>query len=453
MGNLFASLTIAAQSLRTMQQGVDVAGNNIANARTPGFAKQDLLLVSKRFELDRGLPGGVETGGLIDSRRAYLEDAVRDKSSSAGRFAERGSALGRLEPLFDISSDSGIGGALDNLVQSFSQWSINPNDTSLRQRVIDRAEDLAAGFRFVSGSVAKLGGDLSTELHQMVGKVNRLGEQLAGYNVQVRGDYRSRQDPGLAAKIHAALEELSELVDVDVLRAEDGAFSIYLGGQTPLVIGEHFFGISADTSEPAVKLYDSGGREISGQVQGGRLKGLMEVRGSFLNTVTADLDTLARSVADRVNEVLAGGVDRNGDPPAVDLFAYDPAVGAAATLAVTGIRPEQLAGALPDAPGGNGNALNLAALGTSREIGDLSFTQFYGEVAGKIGRVLGQTKDEQETQSLLLAQARNLRADATEVDMNEEAAKVIAFQRQYEANAELVRVLNSLTETMLGLLR
>ena len=56
-------------------------------------------------------------------------------------------------------------------------------------------------------------------------------------------------------------------------------------------------------------------------------------------------------------------------------------------------------------------------------------------------------------ETLLLAQARNLRATETEVSINEEAANLVAFQRQYEANAELIRILNSLTETTINLIR
>lgn len=453
MGNLLVSLVTAADSMRAMQQAIDVAGNNVANARTPGFAKQDLALRPRKFEVERGLPGGVESDGLIDSRRTYLDDAVRDKNSSVGRLEQRTATLGRLEPLFDIANESGIGGALDDLFQSFSQWSINPNEIPLRQRVIDRAGELASSFRFVSGSIARLATDSTGELNQLVEKINRLGQQVADYNIQVRADYRVKQDPGLDAKVHATLEELSELVDFDILQADDGSFTLHLGGQTPLVIGDHFYGIELDTSAPAAKVYDAQGREVSGHLQSGRLKGAIEMRNSFLGSVTADLNTLAKSVADRVNAVLAEGVDRNGETPSVNLFTYDAAAGAAATLGIGNIRPEQLAGALPSAPGGNGNALNLAALGTTKQINDFTYTQFFGEVAGNVGRSLGQAREEQETQGLLLSQARNLRAEVTEVNLNEEATKVIAFQRQYEANAELVRVLNSLTETLVGLLR
>jgi flagellar hook-associated protein 1 FlgK len=158
-------------------------------------------------------------------------------------------------------------------------------------------------------------------------------------------------------------------------------------------------------------------------------------------------------LADRVNEVLRNGVDQNGLPPVTDLFTYDPLVGAAATLRVTAIRPEELAGALPSAPGGNGNALILAALGTSREIDDSTFTQFYGLIAGRLGRDLANARKEERTQDVLLGQAKALRADESAVSLDEEAVHLIAFQRAYQATAQLVRVLDEITQTTIGLLR
>jgi flagellar hook-associated protein 1 FlgK len=166
-----------------------------------------------------------------------------------------------------------------------------------------------------------------------------------------------------------------------------------------------------------------------------------------------DLNRLAETFADRINAQLATGVDLTGQPPVIDLFTYDPTSGSAASLAVTAITPEQLAGADPSAPGGNSNALQLAGIATSREIDSFTFTQFFGEAASRVGRELADARNNEQTHSLLLSQARLLRADITGVSLDEEAANLISFQRSYEASAEVVRVVNSLTETVLGLLR
>jgi flagellar hook-associated protein 1 FlgK len=114
--------------------------------------------------------------------------------------------------------------------------------------------------------------------------------------------------------------------------------------------------------------------------------------------------------------------------------------------------PATLAAALGSA-GGNGNALELASLQNSRAIDDLTFTQFYGNLAAKAGRALSDARSESETSQLLLEQSRTLRDEASRVSLDEEAVNLIEFQRAYQAEAKLITVLDELTETTLNILR
>ena len=452
MGSLLNSLVTVASSMDVTQKAIETAINNVTNAETPGFAKQTLSLLAKRFELDSGLIGGVDSGPLMSSRAEYLERGVWEQSSQEGRYAEQSGDLARLEPVFDVAHNSGIAGAIDNLFKAFSQWSVNPNDMPIRQTVLQSAQDLAHSFNYAASTMGTISRDLETQTSSNIDKINQLGQRIQAYNAEVRTDSRKLQDPGLDAQIHSTLEELSKYVAFGSIRAADGSYAITIGGQASLVSGDHFYPISADSSNLNTIIRDAAGGDITVQVSGGSLKGVLDVHNNFIPGILSSLDTLAQSVADRVNSVLAGGVDKNGSTPTVDLFAYDAAQGAAATLSANPLAPDQLAGALPGAPGGNGNALDLASLASSREINSFTFTQFYGQIGGKVGNALASSREEEQTQSMLVSQARRIREQHSAVSLDEEATNLIAFQRQYEANAELVRVLNSLTETTIGLL-
>ncbi|MEZ5352173.1 MAG: flagellar hook-associated protein FlgK [Bryobacteraceae bacterium] len=452
MGNLLNSLVTVADSMRTVQRAIDVSSNNVTNAKAPGFVKQDLSLVAKRFDLPNALPGGLGDNGLLSSRRAFLEQSVYEQSGREGRFSQAASNLERLEPLLDVAAPGGVAGALDDLFGAFSQWSLNPNEIPSRQLVIDRASDLSAAFGFLAGSITSAAHDADAEIGATVEQINRLGASIQAYNIEVRSDRRKLEDPGLDAQVHAALEDLSALVDFDLIRADDGSFTVQLGGQTPLVIADRHYPISADSSGSSLVLRDQAGKDVTAQISAGKIKGILDFRNGSTGALLGGLNTLAESVATRVNALLTAGLDRN-DQPGGELFSFDAAGGAASTLRVTGITAEELAGASIDAPGGNGNALELASLATSRELDGFTFTQYLGQTAGNLGHEVATARSSARTHELLLSQARQLRAQETEVNLDEEAVKLIAFQRQYEANAELVRVLNSLTETTLGILR
>jgi flagellar hook-associated protein 1 FlgK len=52
-----------------------------------------------------------------------------------------------------------------------------------------------------------------------------------------------------------------------------------------------------------------------------------------------------------------------------------------------------------------------------------------------------------------LAQAQSLRSSASGVSLDEEAAKLIGFQKSYQAAAKLISVLNELTNSLMGILK
>jgi len=453
MGNLFVTLHTAAESLEVFRSALGVTANNVTNANTPGYARQRLDLVAKRFELETGFAGGVAAGSMLSAREEYLERTVRSQSSQYGYYTQAGAALAQVEPAFGIGEGAGIAGAMDRLFQSFSQWAVSPNDGVSREIVLRRAADVAAAFRSTDTLLGNAATNIDNQIRDSVNAINALGQKLQGFNEELRKDRRNLDDAGLDAEIHSALEELSGHADLTVLRAEDGSLSVYLGGQAPLVIGDKFFPIEADFSSGLPVLRDVQGRDITGQIQQGGLAGLLRVRREDLPSFQGDLDTLAVTLADRINEILGSGVDQAGATPVKNLFTYDPTLGAAKTLAITDITPQELAGALPSAPGGNGNALNLAELALSREINGGTFTQYYGQIAGRVGTALEHARQEERTHSVMLAQAQTLRAEKEAVSLDEEAAALMAFQRAYEATAQLFRALDELTQTTIGLLR
>ncbi|MFN7920518.1 MAG: flagellar hook-associated protein FlgK [Bryobacteraceae bacterium] len=452
MSNLMASLATVAESMRTVQKSIELTSNNVANSKSPGYVKQSLALVAKRFEVQNGLAGGVEDAGIISARKEYLETGVRDQASQKAKYDQQAAGLERIEPLFDISSGSGLGGSIDALFKSFSELSISPNDAPARQRTIETAKDLAASFRFASSALGAATTGGQTEINSVVSKINRLGELVQTYNREVRTDHRKLEDPGLEAQVHATLEDLSNLVGIQVVSGNEGSLQVLVGGQTTLTVGENLYPLSADFSTGKAVIRDAAGQDISANITSGQLGGALDFQNNIATDLSSRLDTLAKTLADRVNTTLASGLDQNGQPGAA-LFVYDPTKSAASTLAANTLTPDQLATAVPSAPGGNGNALALADLGNSKQIQGTSFSQYYGEAAGSLGRLLANARQDSKTHDLLLSQARNLRSNDTAVNLDEEAANLIAFQRQYEANAELVRVLNNLTETMLGILR
>jgi flagellar hook-associated protein 1 FlgK len=450
MAGFMASLGATSDALRAFEKALSVVQNNVSNAMTPGYARQRLYLEALPFVPEAGFPGGVRADRIESARQEYAEQAVRVRESIWARSDELAAALGRIEDLFDVSGQIAIPRAITALFEAFSAWSMAPNDTVSRQSVLERARDLASRFQETASALAQAFHQTSSTIQNQVAQINRLVGRIRELNALYRQDIRNLQDPSLDARLHSLLEELSEWADFTALRQEDGSVMILLGGQTPLLVGEQQFEISADLSQPQARILDATGRDITGQVTQGRLGAQLEFRNRILPELTADLNRLAAGLADSINSKLAGGLDRNGQPGA-PLFAYDAPEVAAATLRVTEITPDELAAASADAPGGNGNALALAELANSPALDGFNFMGFYGWIARRVGSQLRDARDGADQQKQMLLQTQWLREQASGVSLDEEAVNLVRFQRAYEAAARMIRAIDELMQTVIGL--
>ncbi|MCS7314087.1 MAG: flagellar hook-associated protein FlgK [Bryobacterales bacterium] len=452
MAGFLSSLGTTAGALSAFEKALTVVQNNVANALTPGFAKQRLYLEALPFQPEIGFPGGVRAERIESARQQYAEQAVRARQWAWARAEETAAQLSRIEGLFDVSGQMGIPKAITALFQAFSAWTVSPNDMVSRQAILERAQQLADRFRETASALAQILHRTSSQIQHQAAQVNRMVGQIRELNVLYRQDIRNLEDPSLDARLHALLEELAQVADFTAIRQQDGSVTILLGGQTPLLVGEQQFEIAADVSASEARILDFAGRDITAQVTQGRLGAQLEFRNRFLPSISASLDRLAAGIADRINGTLAGGLDLNGQPGA-PLFAYDSPGLAAATLRVTSIGPEQLAAATPDAPGGNGNALALAALAESAQIEGFSFIGYYGWIARRVGSALEDAREATDQQKQMLLQTQWLRERAQAVSLDEEAVNLVRFQRAYEAAARVIRALDELLETVIGMVR
>jgi flagellar hook-associated protein 1 FlgK len=446
------SLMNTANSMRAVEQALAVTENNVVNASTPGYVKQTATFEALPFDLTVGLPGGVIPGLVQSSRDAFAEKAVRQQQTDLGFSQQKTSDLTTVETFFNLSSASGIGPAMSGLFQSFSQLSVNPNDAVSRQAVIDQAQSVAQNFQQTAAGLSSQGTSIDQDARSTIDSINRLAGIVAEINGKNSVDPSGGVDAGVDAQLNSTLEQLSQLVNFTALQQPDGTVTVYVGGQTPLVAGVQCFAIGGDFSTAKTAVLSSTGADISSTITGGKLSALLDDKNNILPSYMRDLNTLAKSVADQVNSTLQNGIDQNGAAPATDLFTYNASLGAAMTLGVNPLTPDQIAAALPGAPGGNGNALNLAALANGRNLNNYTLAQFYGNLGGRVGRDLSTATDNQTTEEQLLSQAQTFRQQVSGVSLDQEAVNLVAFQRAYQASTKMLTVLDTLTRDLMNVL-
>ncbi len=464
MANLFAALSSAGSALSVFQEAMSTSSNNVTNASVAGYAAQRVVLQSRNFDLPGGQVGGISSGAVESTRDRYAELSVQYEASGAGYTSARSSALSGIENQIDVTGATGIAAALSSLYQDFASWSATPNGSVERSAVLNSAQQTAEAFRQTAAGLRQQQNSTDQQLRSTVQKINDLAATIRGYNIQKRR--HPEADAGLDARLHQALEDISGLVDITPLYAEDGTVTVLAGGQLPLVMGDQTYPLSMDsaTGKGAV-IRGSDGRDVTNLLGGGTLGGLLDVRNGTLarllgsDGTPGELDRLAAAFADRVNGLLQGGVtSAGGETAGVALFTYDER-GAAASLAVN---PEITAATLAAASTGdgataNGVALALAGMADGSAAGDTldgrSFLDFYSSIASQVGTETASAQDASDRQKQVLAHAQELRNAVSGVSLDQEAMSMLEFQRAYEASARMIMVVDELTQTILGLIK
>ena len=174
MGNLLTSLLNTANALKAFTDGLTVTQNNVTNSSTAGYVRQTQTFEALPFDLTVGLPGGVSPGPVLSSRDAFAEQSVRDQQTALGLFQQKVSDLTPLESFFDLSSTSGIAPAMNGLFSSFSQLSVNPNDTVSRQTALDKAAALAQQFQDTANGLLSQGSNIDQQARSTIDSINHL---------------------------------------------------------------------------------------------------------------------------------------------------------------------------------------------------------------------------------------------------------------------------------------
>lgn len=478
MSSLFAALQTSANSMNVFEKAIGVIQNNVTNATTPGYVTQSLDLQSRSFQPGNNLWGGVSLGNTLDSRSQFAEQAVWTQNELLGSANQKATGLSAIQSQFDVTGNTGIPAAFSKLSAAFSGWSNTPTDTVARAQVLSAAQNVAQAFNETSRNLSQTLAQTNSQIADTVNQINKAVSQIQTINVQINQG-TSGKDAGLQAQLYNQLQTLSNLTPISIQTAQNGSVTVTMNGQIQLLTGDTqtklqvgyptAAGAAIPGGNAAAQIQTDNGTNVTAQATGGALGGLLEVRNNTLPTVIGDqtqpgtLNQLAKSFADRINNILASGAVSAGPPPipGKTIFTYDTSMlgAVAGTLTVDAtVAPSDL-GAIQTGTTivANGTANQLAGLQTSSnpadQINGQTFSGFYSGIATDLGNQSSAATQTQSTQTDLLNQAENLRSQVSGVDLNAQAAQLLQFQKAYEASSKIISVVNEMTSDLMNLIQ
>jgi len=337
-----ALMSIGKTAMFASYAALQTTSNNIANANTPGYSRQQTQLADAAGQFTgSGFFGkGVDVTSVTRAYDKYLTNQAVSASSTASADAARLDKLTQLETVFP-TGDSGLGSASGAFINAFVDLSNNPSDSSARQVVLSKAQDLASRFSAASDQLASLQTGVTQDVKTQVDSLNSLAKQVATLNSQIANLKGSNQPPNqLLDQRDQLISKIADIVNVTTVAADDGSVGVFVGGGQSLVLGSNVNTVKAvpDTFDPSkvmlTMVEGSATRQIPpDSLVGGSLAGLMKFQNEDLTSANNLLGQMATAISGAVNEQQALGLDL-GQPASAGAPIFS--VGAPRALAASG---------------------------------------------------------------------------------------------------------------------
>lgn len=449
--SLFTSLNLGAGALLAQQAGVAVTGRNTANVNTEGYQRESIDL---RAEPGSPLVGGVRTGDAYRSSDDLLSARERTQAGAGGHAETLAASLSDLEQRLTGGGGDLIG-SIGDFFAGVGKLQSAPTDSALRQEVVAAAGTVAAQFRQAASGIAAATSEAKKQVTSLAEQASQLASQIATANRALA----TSNDPVLADQRDLAANKLAALVGGQARVDADGQMRFVLDGGAVLVDGGRAATLSAVTTGGTLALHAVDGvhdTDVTSQVAGGKVGGLLSFRNGVAAQAASDLDQLAYDFANQVNAVHRANIGLDGSTGR-DLFVAPGAVaGAAAALTVTPAivaDPRALATRSPGAgPNDNGGVAALLSLrdaavaaGGARSFGDEAI-----RMIGAVGSAAAQASADRDLQAARTDQLASARDSVSGVSQEDEMAKLAQFQHAAEAASKFISTVNDLLGTLIA---
>jgi flagellar hook-associated protein 1 FlgK len=478
-GGLFS---IARSALLTHQRSLQTISQNIANAETPGYSRQEAVLVATPPV--RSAYGSVGTGVTVDTvirkRSLFLDDGFRMANGLAGESEMRRDLVTGLEAIFGEPSDTGMASALDRFWGAWSDLATTPGSPTARSMVQQSGRQLAQLLNQYDAQLTQQRTATIDRLAGTVAQVNALAAQVAELNGRIvsseglagtANDLRDLRDQ--------KLDELSRLAGARVVPQADGSATVLIGNSTlvdgtaarPLQLSYEVPTPPPTTPPSDLPVRLSLGASVDRLAPlGGELQAMVATINGDIPTLRGRLDALAAGLATAVNaEHVQGFVFAGTTIPgtAAGNF-FDPGTLAEPVRAGTlrlAAAIEADAGAIAisrnaTAPFDNGNGLAMGALRTATAVVSWTapsgatesggFLGFFRNTVGRLGFDVRAYGDEASIRRTLADQANDRRQSVSGVNTDEELVQMLRVQQAYVAATKLIKTADEMLQTLLA---
>ncbi|MFN0207334.1 MAG: flagellar hook-associated protein FlgK [Planctomycetota bacterium] len=302
------------KSLLAAQAALQTIGNNIANANTPGFSRETILLGATSPVTVGGLSLG--TGVNITEIRRMVDESLEQRlllqRGGFARYQVEHAGYQELENIFTGAGGNGLSAGLGAIFTNLGSLATHPDDKASRKSTLTGANDFANSLRELASRLSAFKGDRRSEASLRVGNANEIASEIAVLNEQiVTLKSRGISSHALLDRRQQLLGELSQNLEVTTLADPNGAVRVFVGGYTIVTGNKHFeLALENDAQQQPILRIKGGVGEIA--TGSGAVAGLLRLSEQAVPELQSKADQFTKALILAFNRVHSTGVPPSG---------------------------------------------------------------------------------------------------------------------------------------------
>jgi flagellar hook-associated protein 1 FlgK len=332
--NIFSA---SLSGMNAAQYGLSTTQHNIANANTPGYTRQTMMVNSREsLSTGAGFVGqGVNVAGVVRSYDEFLTGQVRQVQSQASYLTSYLSSMTQVDSLVSNTA-SGVSTAIQGFFNAMNGLANSPESIPARQTVLSTAQSAINSFQAMDQSLTDISNGLTGKIAGSVQTVNTYATQIASLNTTIKtaiAASNGQQPNDLLDQRDQLVNLLNKEMKVTVQQQSDGSMNVFIGNGQALVVGDKSMGLQVvqnpnDPSKVDIAYTNNATTTTIQQssLQGGNLGAYLNFRDLNLEPARNALGRVALGMAASINQQNQLGQDLNGAPGGTLLLAAAPRV-------------------------------------------------------------------------------------------------------------------------------
>lgn len=359
------ALDVTTRGLLSTANRIQVTSGNITNADKPGYTRKE---ARDTFTTTNGgsIPVRATIVGAAD--RFLSKTVINDQNLMGLRDTISQYLDLYAKQLGNTGGSKTMPGYLNDMYSALQQLSTSPETLANKTEFVSLASNLSASLRSLSVDIQSQRTEVDKKIGETVTQINDSLRTLEELNRKIQnGQLNSAALAEYEDQRLFELQKLSKEMDIQYFFAADNTVQVYTGAGQPLLLSSaRLLSYDITTVVNGSVQYPLGfspitlnGLDITTQIQGGSLAGLVDLRDNIFVSEQAKLDEFAVTLQRETNLVLNNGASR---PPRPTLTGSLDGLTAATAFSGTGI----VRIAVTDNNGvvNNFQDVNIGALGT-----------------------------------------------------------------------------------------